>query len=49
MLERSEEQVGDLLAPPIVVETVEVVELFPESVDARIVDFPVPPMVKKYQ
>ena len=28
-------------------ETVEVVELFPESVDERIVDFPVPPMVKE--
>ena len=40
--ERSEDQVGDIPVPPIVEETVEVVELFPESVDERIVDFPVP-------
>ena len=46
VLERIEDQVGDIPFPPIVDETVEVLELFPESVDERIVDFPDPPMVK---
>ena len=49
---RIEDQVGDVLVPPIVEETVEVVQViprepFPESVDERIVDFPVPLKVKE--
>ena len=48
--ERIEEQAGDIPVPPIVEETVEMVqmipqELFPERVDERIVDFPVPVIV----